>query len=372
MKHTSFSDILSKFDFDAYYQTLNDVSVHDIHTALNQKKFSLKNFIALISPGASKFLPLLLNESASVTRKRFGNVIQLFAPIYLSNECQNICTYCGFSFTNKIPRKTLTKAELAKEAEFLKKKGFEHVLLVTGEAQKSVGMEYFMNALDVFIPLFSSVAMEVQPLEETDYRLLHQRGVYSILVYQETYIRSTYAKVHPKGKKSNFEFRLECPERVCNAGMHHCGLGVLIGLDDWRLDSLLCAMHLDFLQKKYWQTRFSVSFPRIRPAEGVDIHPSVFSHKELAQLMAAYRICFPDLEITLSTRESPHIRDQILSYGVTHMSAESKTHPGGYTQGDALEQFHTDDHRTLEEIKESIRKKGLDPMMKNWFASEIY
>jgi 2-iminoacetate synthase len=371
MNALSFSDVITSFTKEELISKFQSVTKSDIYAALSSRKFSPDNFIALLSPLAENMLSELLHLSEIITRKRFGKTIQLFAPLYLSNECQNICTYCGFSFTNRIPRKTLNPDEIIKEAEYLKSKGFEHILLVTGEAPKNVGMEYFIKALDILVPMFSSVSMEVQPLNEEDYKVLHQKGVYSILVYQETYIRETYKKVHPKGKKSNYEYRIDAPDRICRSGMHHCGLGVLLGLDDWRLDSFYCGLHLDYLQKKYWKTRFSVSFPRIRPAEGITETLFSFGKKQLAQLMAAYRICFPDVDITLSTREPADFRDNILPFGITQMSAESKTQPGGYTSGDALEQFSTDDHRTLKEIKQVIQSKGFDPVMKNWYSSDI-
>lgn len=364
-------DIIQFFSKEELLTKFQKVKKDDVYSALSTQKFSTDNFIALLSSTAEAMLSELLLCSESITRKRFGKTIQLFAPLYLSNECQNICTYCGFSFSNRIPRKTLNSDEIRKEAEYLKRKGFEHILLVTGEAPKNVGMEYFIKALDILIPMFSSVSMEVQPLDEDDYKILHQKGVYSILVYQETYNPEIYKKVHPKGKKSNYLYRIEAPDRICRSGMHQCGLGVLLGLDDWRIDSFYCALHLDYLHKKYWQTRFSVSFPRIRPAEGLRESTYTISKKQLAQLISAYRICFPDIDITLSTREPAEFRDKILPYGITQMSAESKTHPGGYTLGQTLEQFSTDDHRSLEEIKQIIQIKGFDPVMKNWYTSNI-
>lgn len=367
----SFQTLLEKYPPEKVRDLLQSVQPADIVRALRERTFSARNFLALLSPHAEMQLSGILPVSEKITRQRFGKIIQLYAPLYLSNECQNICTYCGFSFTNKIPRKTLTEEEILKEARYLKSKGFEHILLVTGESAQHVGMPYFHKALDILVPMFAQISMEVQPLETEEYQELHERGVYSILVYQETYLKDTYRKFHPKGKKSNFNYRLETPDRIGKAGMHHIGLGVLLGLDDWRIDSFYCALHLDYLHKKYWKSRFSVSFPRIRPAEGVEIHPVHFSNKNLAQLIAAYRICFPDLEISLSTRESPEFRNRILPYGITQMSAESKTNPGGYTLEKNLEQFSTDDKRTLEEICEVIRKQGLDPVLKNWYSMMV-
>ncbi len=245
--------------------------------------------------------------------------------------------------------------------------GVNHVLLVSGEANKTVGIDYFLNAIQLLKPHFANISIEVQPLSEEEYRLLHKEGVHAVLVYQETYHQEVYREYHPKGKKSNFDFRLETPDRIGKAEIHKTGLGVLLGLEDWRIDSFFNALHIDYLQKQYWKSRYSVSFPRLRPAEGI-IEPNfIMSDRDLLQLICAYRIWNEDLEISISTRENEKFRNNIISLGATAMSAASKTNPGGYAvDKESLEQFETSDERSMEEIKNIIKKSGYDPVMKDW------
>ena len=186
-------------------------------------------------------------------------------------------------------------------------------------------------------------------------------------MYQETYRKEDYKKHHPKGKKSNFEYRLATPDRLGKAGIHKMGLGVLIGLEDWRTDSFFCALHLDYLEKTYWQTKYSISFPRLRPcANGIDLK-SVMTDKQLVQLICAYRIFNEEIEISMSTRESEQFRDNIIKLGITSISADSKTDPGGYANPKVnLEQFEIDDKRPTAEFTKMIQAKGYEPVFKDW------
>ncbi|MDQ1097980.1 2-iminoacetate synthase [Chryseobacterium sp. SORGH_AS909] len=367
MTMNSFIDVFEQYSWDQVRRRLDQVTLQDVERSLCKQQRSLDDFINLISPAASVKLETMAKLAQQLTRKRFGKTIQLYAPLYLSNECQNICTYCGFSLDNSIKRKTLSDTELMIEATVLKSMGVNHVLLVSGEANKTVGVSYFLNAIKLLRPHFANISIEVQPLSEEEYCLLHDAGVNAVLVYQETYHQEVYKEYHPKGKKSNFNFRLDTPDRVGRAGIHKIGLGVLLGLEDWRVDSFFNALHIDYLQKQYWKSRFSVSFPRLRPAEGI-IEPNfIMSDKDLLQLICAYRIWNEDLEISISTRENETFRDHIVSLGATAMSAASKTNPGGYAvDKESLEQFETSDDRSMEEIKAVIRNAGYDPVMKDW------
>ena len=312
----------------------------------------------------------MAQRSNQLTKKRFGNTMQMYIPMYLSNECQKICTYCGFSMTNKIPRKTLTDAEILKEVSKIKSLGYDHILLVTGEANKTVGVSYIKHAIELIKNNFSNISMEVQPLDQEEYETLVAAGLYAVLVYQETYHEATYKVHHPKGKKSNFDYRLETPERLGKAGVHKMGLGVLIGLEDWRVDSFFCALHLDYLERLYWKSKFSISFPRLRPFSG-GLEPKVdMSDKELVQLICAYRIFNEEIELSLSTRESEKFRDNVVNLGITSVSAGSKTDPGGYAATeDALEQFEISDERTPAVIAEMLKTKGFEPVWKDWDSS---
>jgi 2-iminoacetate synthase len=349
-------------------ERIHSVNNQEVKRVLNQKNLlSTEDFLVLVSPAAAPYLEQMVAKSAALTRKRFGNTMQLYAPLYLSNECRNICTYCGFSVTNQTPRKTLTDAEIIQEAQALKKHGFEHVLLVTGEAGKTVGLDYMSHAIDLLKPHFAQISIEVQPLEEDEYRLLHQKGLHAVLVYQETYRKETYRQYHPKGKKANYEYRLDTPDRLGRAGIHKIGLGVLLGLEDWRVDSVFAATHLDYLQRRYWQSRYSISFPRMRPFEGGEFDVFPMSERELLQLISAWRLFREDVELSLSTRERAYFRNHACKLGITSMSAGSRTEPGGYSQPDvALEQFEIDDNRSPKEIAEMLRSQQMDVIWKDW------
>lgn len=367
---TTFKSVFEQYDWENIKTKIYSTSTSDVEHSLSKIKRNLDDFLVLISPAAQPYLEQMAQLSHELTKKRFGKTIQMYAPLYLSNECQNICTYCGFSLDNKIKRKTLTDSEIKLEAEALKKAGFDHVLLVTGEANYTVNINYFLNAIEQIKKDFSIISVEVQPLSQEEYKQLHKAGVYSVLVYQETYHKEVYKQYHTKGKKSNFDFRLETPDRVGSAGIHKIGLGVLLGLEDWRTDSFFNALHLDYLQKTYWQTKYSVSFPRLRPAEGI-IEPNfIMDDKDLTQLICAYRLWNEDLEISISTRENEKFRNNIIPIGTTSMSAGSKTNPGGYVvDPQSLEQFEISDERSSFEIASVISKSGYEPVWKDWDKS---
>jgi 2-iminoacetate synthase len=364
----SFLSVYNRYSWDEVTALIASRTASHVEAALSKPgRGSVEDFAALISPAARPYLEQMAQLSHALTVKRFGHTMQMYAPLYLSNECQNICTYCGFSFTNKIERLTLTNQQISAEADAVKALGFDHLLVVTGEAPKKVGMEYFKDALSLLTPKFSQVSFEVQPLEEDEYRELRAAGVTAVLVYQETYHRETYKTHHPKGKKSNLEYRLETPDRLGRAGIHKIGLGALLGLEDWRADSFFTALHLAYLERTYWRTKYSISFPRLRPAEGVLEPKVVVEDKDLVQLICAYRIFNENVELSLSTRESAWFRDHAVKLGVTTMSAGSRTDPGGYsTHKSALRQFEISDERPPAEVAEMLKAKEIEPLWKDW------
>ncbi|WP_335965230.1 2-iminoacetate synthase ThiH [Galbibacter sp. PAP.153] len=364
---SSFRDTFEKYPWAHVLESIMDKTSNDVIRALEKPKPSQEDLKALIAPAAKPFLEEMAQKSSIITKKRFGNTMQMFAPMYLSNECQNICTYCGFSFTNKIPRRTLTDAEILKEVGYIKNKGFDHILLVTGEANATVGVSYLKNAIQLIRNHFSNISIEVQPLDQDEYELLIDEGLYAVLVYQETYHEMEYKKHHPKGKKSNFFYRLETPDRLGRAGVHKIGLGALFGLEDWRADSFFTALHLSYLKKTYWRTKFSISFPRLRPFSG-GLEPKVaMTDRDLVQLICAYRLFDEDVELSISTRENEKFRDHIVNLGITSMSAESKTNPGGYVvDKQSLDQFEISDERPTEEIATMLRNQGIDVVWKDW------
>ena len=369
----TFLSDFNQLDWFEIAKKIDSIEASQVDIAIQREgRGGLEDFIALISPLAGeKYLEDMAQLSNRLTKQRFGKVIRLFAPIYLSNECNNICDYCGFSLGNKIPRKTLSTAEILKEAGALRSQGFEHVLLVTGESTRKVGRQYLFDAISLLGNYFSNISIEVQPLSMDDYNYLISAGLHAVLVYQETYNKQSYAAHHIKGKKTNFNWRLETPDRLGQAGINKIGLGCLYGLTkEWRVDSFMTAMHLDYLEKKYWRTTFSMSFPRIRPYEG-EIEPIVdLSDKNLVQLICAYRIFNHELELSLSTRESAFLREKLLPLGITTMSAGSKTNPGGYTVShETLEQFSISDSRSPDEVAEMLTLNGYESVWKDWDSS---
>lgn len=367
---TSFKDIFDTYNWGEVRDSIYAKTAADVERALKAEIPSLEDFKALVSPAADAYLEPIARLSQKHTLQRFGKTIQLFAPMYLSNECQNICTYCGFSLDNKIRRKTLSRVEIEKEIQAITQMNFKHVLLVTGEANRTVGVPYLKEAIRQVRPHFDNVSMEVQPLDEDEYKELIPEGLHAVLVYQETYHKEDYKKHHPKGKKSNFYYRLDTPDRLGRAGVHKIGLGALYGLEDWRVDSFFVALHLQYLERTYWKTKYTISFPRLRPFSG-GLEPKVeMTDRHLVQLIGAYRIFNKEVELSLSTRESMKFRDHAIHLGVTSMSAGSKTNPGGYSvEPQSLEQFEISDERTPEEIVELIQRQGYEPVWKDWDLS---
>lgn len=362
-----FKEVFDQHTWEDVAASIYAKTANDVERALGKTRRDLEDFKAMISPAAAPYLEQMAQLSNRITQKRFGQTVQLYAPLYLSNECQNICTYCGFSYDNKLRRKTLTGVEILQEAEYLKQQGFEHILLVTGEATKTVGVEYMRDAIRLLRPHFANISIEVQPLEEEEYKILADEGLYAVLVYQETYHKDNYKDYHPKGKKSNFDYRLATPDRLGNAGIHKIGLGVLIGLEDWRTDNFFTALHVNYLEKNFWQTKYSISFPRLRPAEGLIEPKVVISDKELVQLICAWRIFNEEIELSISTRENEVFRNNVIRLGATTMSAGSKTNPGGYAvEPESLEQFEIDDSRSVAEVKQMIERSGYKPVWKDW------
>lgn len=367
----TFLDHFNQIQWDELKMSIHSKTPVDVENALQSTRLTHGQFLALISPAAEPYLEAMAQKSMQLTRQRFGNTLQLYIPLYLSNKCTNICTYCGFSLNNKIRRKTLKMKELDREVAAIKKMGFDHILLVTGEAPGTVGVSYIKSVIERLRPHFSHISIEVQPLGQEDYETLMKEGLDAVLVYQETYHRTAYEKYHLRGSKMDFNYRLETADRLGRAGVDKIGVGALIGLEDWRTDSAMVAAHLDYLEKTYWRTRYSISFPRLRPCEGEFQPVSIISDRQLVQLICAYRLFKPEAELALSTRESEKFRDNVLPLGITTMSAYSSTHPGGYADdnilgNEDLEQFTIDDNRRPDAVADAIRAKGLEPVWKDW------
>ena len=341
----------------------------DVDRALRRTgRLDLGDFAALLSPAAAVRIEELAQAAHETTVRRFGRTIHLFAPLYLSNECVSSCTYCGFAAENEIARRTLDPSEVLAEALELKARGFRHLLLVAGEHARIVSKDYLVDCVRVLAPHVPSLAVEVQVWDAGTYRRLVEAGCEGLVVYQETYDRSTYAAVHLKGKKRNYDWRLGAPDRGAEAGMRKLGIGALLGLhDDWRTEALALAAHARALVHRWWRCEVSVSLPRLRPAAGGFEPADPVGDADFVQLLCALRLLLPDLGISLSTREPAALRDALLRLGVTHLSAGSHTEPGGYASpSDAEPQFQISDTRSPAEMAAVLRAAGYDPVWKDW------
>jgi 2-iminoacetate synthase len=356
-------------DFTELAELIDSRTAAHVEHALRTDRLLPRDLAALLAPAADDLLGPMAARAATVTRRRFGRTVQLYAPLYLSNLCQNRCAYCGFSADNRIKRRTLTFEEAEREAMLLLGRGFNHLLLVTGEAPGAVGVEYLEKLARRLRGRFAAITIEVQPLATAEYARLFRAGITGVAIYQETYDRGTYREVHLAGPKADFDFRLATPARGAEAGLREVGIGFLMGLADWRAEALALGLHLAWLRKRFWRAAFTVSFPRLRPAEG-EFAPRVrVGERDLARLIFALRLYDPDVGLVLSTREEARFRDGMLGLGPTRYSAGSCTAPGGYSEPDSSgEQFAVGDHRSLDEVCRAIREKGFDPVRKDWDA----
>jgi 2-iminoacetate synthase len=366
---SAFLDVYSKLDFKKFSRQVKEKTHLEVEIALQksiQKRMDFEDYLALLSPAADHYLEEMAQLSSRITLERFGKTIQLYMPLYLSNECRSSCLYCGFSFENKIPRKTLTELELRKEAEILLGKGIQHILLLTGEDYSKTPLKKIAEGVRILKEYFSSVSIEVYPMDVEGYETIISHGGDGLALYQETYDPEVYRNYHIRGVKKDMEYRLDGPDRGGKAGFRKIGLGALLGLAEPLGEMAMLGSHVHHIMKYYWKTFVQVSLPRLRPAEGQFQQVYPLKNREYLRFIFAIRIFFRDVGIVLSTRESPWLRDNLIGLGITQMSAESKTEPGGYQGLDTLEQFQTEDKRSLETIIELIRKKGYDPVIKDF------
>jgi 2-iminoacetate synthase len=361
------ADLLAT-DLPALRALVDRATPADVERALRAPRPGLPDLAALLSRPAAERLEDLAAAAHRLTVRRFGRTVRLFAPLYLSNECVSTCTYCGFSAGNDIARRTLSPDEVRAEADALVARGFRHVLLVAGEHARVVSKDYLVECVRAVAPVVPEVSLEVQVWDEGTYRRLVEAGCDGLIVYQETYDRGTYADVHLKGKKRNYDWRLAAPDRGAAAGMRRLGIGALLGLhDDWRTEALSLGAHARALMKRWWRCEVSVALPRLRPAAGGYEPADPVGDAELVQLLCALRLTMPDVGVTLSTRESAQLRDGLVPLGITTMSAGSHTEPGGYAApSDAEPQFAISDDRTPAAVAAALRAAGYDPVWKDW------
>ena len=394
----SFVTEFNTLPLSALVQRSRTASTRAARASLDMTSLSLEYFAQLISPAGADLLEPLARRSQRMTQQRFGKVMRLFAPLYLSNECINNCQYCGFSRDNPILRVTLAPEEVRREAQALLAQGFRNILLVSGEHPKFVSGDYMARCVSLLHEAVPSLSLEIGPMETEEYQPLVQAGADGLVVYQETYNRSVYTAMHTAGPKRNFEWRLETPERAYAAGFRRIGIGALYGLGDWRLEALSVAVHAAYLLRNCWKAQLTISLPRLRPCAGEFQPLTHLSDREMVQLVCAFRLMFPDVGLVLSTRESPKLRNGLIPLGITLMSAGSHTEPGGYTGAGQEKLHHTEHGRIVElganeratadnrpahatgqfkiaderpphEVAALIRELGYEPVWKDWDAA---
>lgn len=370
-----FADLIDQYDWDETIKLVEEATPAEVDAVLsksarNVKPLTPEDFAVLISPAASSRMEEMAQLSNYFTSERFGKTISMYIPMYVGNACTNKCVYCGFNHDNPFQRTILTMAQIEEECKAIRKLGpFENLLIVSGEYPSLCGVDYLEKVLATCRPYFHNLTIEVQPMRAADYERLTHSGLNGVVCFQETYHREAYKKYHPKGMKSHYDWRLNGYDRMGEAGVHKIGLGALLGLEDWRGDVVMMARHLRYLQKKYWRSRFSVNFPRMRPSESGFQPASIITDRQLAQLTFAFRLFDHDVDISYSTREAPDYRNNMIPLGVTSMSAGSKTDPGGYASApDSLEQFEVSDERSPREVENAIKAKGYYPVWKDWDA----
>lgn len=345
-----------------------DFTENDIRRALNRERLDPVDLLALLSPAAAPLLEEMAQKAHRLTLQNFGNVIQLFTPLYVANICCNRCIYCSYNLENDIVRRKLTLKEVEIEGRAIAEKGLQNLLVLTGESRKESSPEYIRDCIKVLRPHFASLGIEVYPLKEEEYRMIYEAGADTITMFQEAYNEVAYAKVHLGGPKRIYRNRLDAPERACRAGMSGVTIGALLGLDNWREEAFFTALHAEYLQRNYPDVEIGISAPRMRPHVGSYEPEYPVNDAELVQIILAYRLFLPRAGITLSTREKAKMRDSLLPLGITKMSAGSLTSVGGYSEttdtGDA--QFEISDDRSVEEITSMLRSKGFQPVFCDW------
>lgn len=370
-----YADIIDSYSWDDTVALVENATDADVRRVLakvhaNREPLSPEEFAVLISEAAAPYLEEMAALSRYYTSERFGKTISMYVPMYVGNACTNKCVYCGFNHDNQFERVVLSLEQVEEECKAIRSLApFENLLIVAGEYPSLCGVDYLEKVLGVCRPYFHNLTIEVQPMRSADYERLTHAGLNGVVCFQETYHRESYKKYHPRGMKSHFDWRLNGFDRMGEAGVHKIGMGALLGLEDWRGDVVMLARHLRYLQKKYWRSRYSVNFPRMRPSESGFKPKSIINDRQLAQLTFAFRIFDHDVDISYSTREASRYRDHLLSLGVTSMSAGSKTEPGGYSHPkEELEQFEVSDSRTPHEVADAIIKEGYQPVWKDWDA----
>lgn len=344
------------------------VNVDMVKGSLRKEHRDFQDLLNLISPAAMQEIEKMRLIAAAYRKMHYGKAVRLYTPLYISNKCINACAYCDFNIKNKSPRKTLTLEEIIKEAKAIKALGIDSLLLVAGEHPKSMPIEFLEQVVKEMKKYFSYLSIEIFPLDTDGYKRLVDAGVDGLTLYQETYNHELYLKLHPSGPKRDYHVRVDVLARGGKAGIRTLGVGFLLGLYDWRTESASLAAHAIWLRKHFWKSKIQFSFPRITPVSTGFQALAPVSEEELEQMMLAFRIVFPEADMTISTRENGKFRDKIALSCAGLLSAESRVTPGGYADNKDKDvgQFMLNDTRSVKQIKDALKKNGLEVVIKYW------
>lgn len=368
----TFFDALDTIRRDAAIFSEREVNLQQVERTITKDTLTERDFWALLSPAAEAALEAMAFRSQHLTLQNFGRTIRLYTPLYISDYCENRCLYCGFNHDNPFPRHKLSQEEIREEGKAMAERGFQEILVLTGESRKESPVEFIAEACATLTEFIPALSVEIYPLSTAEYGTLYEHGVNGLTIYQETYNVDLYRSVHPAGPKRNFRFRLEAPERGGEAHFRWINLGVLLGLGDWRHDAFALGLHARYLMDRFPHTEIGVGIPRLRPYLGSRITPRPVTDRHLVQILCSLRLFLPRLGISLTTREHPQLRDHLLSLGVTRLSAGSITSVGGHASqthnASTIPQFEIADHRDLPEIISLIRQRGYDPVLHDWIG----
>lgn len=339
----------------------------DVRNALGSDRIDINGFASLLSPSAGNLLEEMAKRAREEKQRYFGNSVSIFTPLYASNHCDNGCLYCGFNKNNKIRRAKLSFDEIESEMSKIAGTGLTEILILTGESRKMSDPEFIGDCVSIAAKYFRNIGVEVYPLNIEEYRHLHECGADYVTVFQETYDPARYADIHPFGPKRVFSYRFDSQERALMGGMRGVALGALLGIGDFRKDVLACGIHGYLLQRKYPHAEVSFSMPRLRPFINGGYKAETITERQLLQAALAYRIFMPFSGQTISSRESPKFRDNIVGLSATRISAGVSVGIGGHAEekkGD--EQFDISDPRSVQEIRKALTEKGLQPVFNDY------
>ena len=349
-----------------------DTKIDEIlNKALSLKGLTLEETAYLLNIEDDESFNKLFKTAKTVKEKIYGKRIVLFSPLYISNYCTNNCLYCGFRYDNKdIKRRKLSVDEVIKEAQTIVNMGHKRILLVAGEDQNAVNLDYIeeiiqkMYELKVMNGEVRRININIAPLSVEDFKRLKSFNIGTFQSFQETYHEETYKKMHVAGLKANYEYRVGTMDRALEGGLNDVGVGVLFGLTDYRFEVLALLSHAQHLEKKYGTGPHTISVPRIEPASGSEVSekpPFAIDDKTFKKIISILRISVPYTGIILTTREKAEFRREALELGISQVSAGSRTNPGGYSEDDSTEQFTMGDHRTLDEVIKELSDTGYLP-----------